>query len=125
LRKAAESVRGKAWVCGRAPAPGATGREAGEGVALARGTALAAGLAGGCVRGDPAALALVVDGNGAVEPPHPASMAEMMSAAASGTRRDNLMPSLRHVAFSFRVQPRLLHHSPGMSVGQGTMEGWQ
>jgi hypothetical protein len=28
LRKAAEAVRGRAWVCGRAPAPGATGTAA-------------------------------------------------------------------------------------------------
>src|SRR5271157_825012 len=95
-RKAAESVRGKVRVCGRAPAPGATGREAGDGVALACGTALPAGRAGGCVCGDlvSVALALVAGGVGAGEPvPHPASRAAMMSAAASGTRRDHPMKS--------------------------------
>src|SRR5271166_5736215 len=96
LRKASESVSGKARVCGRAPAPGATGREAGDGVALACGTALPAGRAGGCVCGDlvSVALALVAGGVGAGEPvPHPASRAAMMSAAASGTRRDHPMKS--------------------------------
>ena len=48
-----------------------------------------------------------------------------MSATASSDCRGKLMPLLRHVAFSFRVQPRLLHHRPEMSVGQGTMGGWQ
>src|SRR5256884_4003163 len=45
LRKAAESVRGKARVWGSAPAPGATGRAAGDAVAAAeaRGVAVAAG----------------------------------------------------------------------------------
>src|SRR5208282_1538994 len=95
LRKAAESVPGKAPVCGRAPAPGATGREAGDGVALACGTALPAVLAGGCVCGDagPVALALVAGGDGAGEPaPHPASgvavasRAAVRSVAASGGR---------------------------------------
>jgi len=62
-RKAPEAVLGKARVCGRAPAPGATGRDTGPVVALARGVALCVGAAGraGC---DPAAatLALAVDG---------------------------------------------------------------
>jgi hypothetical protein len=49
----------------------------------------------------------------------------VMSATTSSGRRGKLMPLLRHVAFSFRVQPRLLHHPPEMSVGQGTMGGWQ
>src|SRR5271165_3383414 len=134
LRKAVDSVRGKVPVCGRAPAPGATGREAGDGGALACGTALPAGLAGvvGCdVTPVPGALAWVADGGGAGEDgagepaPHPASRAAVMSAVASGGRRDNIIPSPRHVAFSFRVQPRLLHLPPGMSVGQGNMERWQ
>src|SRR6266702_1616041 len=60
---AAEAVRGKAGVCGRAPAPGATGRDAGDAVALACGVALPAGAAvlAGC---DPVigTLALAVDG---------------------------------------------------------------
>src|SRR5712691_276213 len=62
-RKAAEAVLGKARVCGRAPAPGATGRDTGDAVALARGAALAAGAAV-CVGCDrvPAALALAVGG---------------------------------------------------------------
>ena len=122
LRKAAESVPGRAPVCGRAPAPGATGG-AGGGVALACGTALPAVLAGGSVGGDPVpvvlalvvlalvvlalvVLALVAGGDGAGEPaPHPASRAAVTSrtvvrsAAASGGRRDNLIiVHSRHVA---------------------------
>ncbi len=62
-RKAVEPVLGKARVCGRAPAPGATGSDTGDAVALARGVARAAG-AEGCAGGDPVAttLALAVDG---------------------------------------------------------------
>ena len=130
---------GKARVCGRAPAPGATGRGAGDGVALACGTALPAVLAGGCVGGDPVpvalalvVLALVAGGDGAGEPaPHPASRAAvtsrtvMRSAAASGGRRDNLMPSLRHVASGSECSRDYCTARPGMSVGQGTMGGWQ
>jgi len=71
-------------------------------VALACGTALPAALAGGSMGGDPVpvVLALVAGGDGAGEPaPHPASSvsvtsrAAVMSAASSGARRDNLMPS--------------------------------
>ena len=62
---------GKALVCGRAPAPGATGRDTGDAVTLARGAALPVGAAllasaprarVGC---DPVAtaLALAVDGD--------------------------------------------------------------
>ena len=125
---------GKVRVCGRVPAPGATGREAGDGVALACGTALPAVLAGGCVCGDmvPVALALVAGGDGAGEPaPHPASgvavtsRVAVRSAAASGGRRDNLIIVTPPRRVWFRVQPRLLHHPAGMSVGQGTMGRWQ
>jgi len=61
LRKAAESVRGKARVWGSEPAPGATGRAAGDALAVARGVALAAGDAD-FAEGDPvpAALAFAV-----------------------------------------------------------------
>src|SRR5579872_6648530 len=66
LRNAAESVRGKARVCGSAPAPGATGRADGDalavalGVALpvARGIALASGDAD-FAEGDPVPATLV------------------------------------------------------------------
>src|SRR5271166_2741584 len=123
LRKAAESVPGKAPVCGRAPAPGATGRGAGDGVALACGTALPAVLAAGSVGGDPVPVvlalvvpALVAGGDGAGEPaPDPASRAAVTSrtvvrsAAASGGRRDNLIIDTPPRRVWFRVQPRLLH----------------
>ncbi len=52
LRKAAESVRGKARVCGSAPAPGATGRADGDALAVARGVVLASGDAD-FAEGDP------------------------------------------------------------------------
>ena len=103
LRKAAESVCGKALVCGRAPAPGATGSEAGDGVALARGTALP-GLAGGWAATIRSRRHWPwwAGGDATGEPaPHPASRAAAISVAASGARRDNLMPPPRHLAFSF------------------------
>src|SRR5580693_7924976 len=63
--KAADFALGKAPVCGRAPAPGATGREAGDLAALAGRMALSVGLAG-CVGGGvvTAALARATDGDG-------------------------------------------------------------
>ena len=96
---------GKARVCGREPAPGATGKAAGDGVALACGTALPAVRAGGGVDGDPVSVALALAGDGdgeeAGEPaPHPVSSAATMSTAVSGGRPDNLISSLRHVALS-------------------------
>src|ERR1700722_5927771 len=76
-RKAADFALGKARVCGRAPAPGATGRGAGDLAALAGRIALPVGLAGWVGRGAvTAALTRATDGDGdgAVEPaPHPAS----------------------------------------------------
>src|SRR5260370_42435986 len=57
LRKAAESVRGRVGVCGRAPAPGATGSEAGGEVAVACGVALPGGVAV-LACGDPVAVTL-------------------------------------------------------------------
>src|SRR5207302_11342372 len=61
LRNAAESVRGKARVCGSAPAPGATGMADGDALAVARGVTLGAGDADSA-EGDPvpAALAFAV-----------------------------------------------------------------
>jgi hypothetical protein len=48
------------------------------------------------------ALAVIAGGDGAGElAPHPVSRAAVMSAAASGTRRDNLITVTRHVALSF------------------------
>jgi hypothetical protein len=93
LRKAAEFVRGRAWVCGRAPAPGATGTAAvGDacGVALCVGAAVRVGVADD---GDPVTVVLAAgaDGDGAGGPPHPVSTAPAMS-IASGACRDNLMP---------------------------------
>jgi hypothetical protein len=104
-RKAADFALGKARVCGRAPAPGATGRGAGDLAALAGRIALPVGLAG-CVGGGAVTAALARatdgDGDGAVEPaPHPASRTATMGTATSGARRDNLMPPPRHLAFSF------------------------
>src|SRR5947209_20486527 len=79
LRKAAEFVRGRAWVCGQAPAPGATGTAAvGEacGAALRVGVAVRPSVAGDDdTADDPVALALAViagDG-GAGGLPHPVS----------------------------------------------------
>src|SRR5438128_9308957 len=94
-RKASESVLGKARVCGRAPAPGATGSGAGDEAALACGAALPVGLAAGGVRGDPVPVALALAGaEGTGErPPHPASRTAAMAAAASCARRDHAMPS--------------------------------
>jgi hypothetical protein len=60
--KATERALGKALVCGRAPAPGATGRAASEELALALGAALAllfSGGVAGAADGDPGRLTLV------------------------------------------------------------------
>jgi hypothetical protein len=117
LRKAAEFVRGRTWVCGRAPAPGATGTAAvGEacGAALRVGVAVWAGVADDDdTADDPVTLALAVvagdDGAGGL--PHPVSRtpaseihasrdranrdrasAGLAIRIASGACRDNLMP---------------------------------
>src|SRR4029077_2569268 len=65
LRKATEVVRGRARVCGRAPAPGATGRDDGAAACVARGVALTAGAVdpAGCER-VPAPLAWPDGGDG-------------------------------------------------------------
>src|SRR5690349_19993522 len=52
VRKAAESVRARERVCGRAPEPGATGTADGDALAVARGVALGAGDADSA-EGDP------------------------------------------------------------------------
>src|SRR5213082_2679296 len=57
LRNAAESVRGKARVCGSAPAPGATGTADGDTLALTLSVALEAGDAD-FAQGDPVPVAL-------------------------------------------------------------------
>ena len=64
LRKATESVRGKARVCGSAPAPAATGTADGDALAVARGVALGPGDAD-FAEGDPvpATLAVAVGAN--------------------------------------------------------------
>ena len=59
LRKAAEPVRGKARVCGSAPAPGATGTADGDALAVARGVALGPGDAD-FAEGDPVPATLAV-----------------------------------------------------------------
>src|SRR5438552_14245479 len=71
LRNAAESVRGKARVCGSAPAPGATGTADGDALAVTADGALVLGAAD-FAEGDPvpAVLAFAVGGGG---PLHPAS----------------------------------------------------
>ena len=106
-RKAAEPVLGKARVCGRVPAPGATGSDTGdadwtlsstvvaragaEGLALARNRSAIHAEPWPSTRGRPGEPA-----------PHPASRTAMtsrtaMMSAASGVCRDSLMPSPRHV----------------------------
>jgi len=84
-------VRGRAWVCGRAPAPGATGTAAvGEacGVALRVGVAVRADVADdGDTAGDPVPLALAVvaeDGAGGL--PHPVSRTPASEIQASRDR---------------------------------------
>jgi len=93
LRNAAESVRGKARVCGSAPAPGATGTADGDALALTLGVALEAGDAD-FAEGDPvpAVLAFAAGEGWPGEPPHPASRtaAARETVTTSGASRDNL-----------------------------------
>jgi hypothetical protein len=107
---------GRARVCGRAPAPGATGSAAGEpaawgaeaeeelgcGLALVAGLALLrvlAGLAGVELAGADVCVPLL----------QPVSKAAAMTTAASGVLRANRMPSPAALTIPFRVQPTLVH----------------
>src|SRR5437763_15023090 len=118
-RNAAESVRGKARVCGSAPAPGATGTADGD--ALALDVALALGDAD-FAEGDPvpAVLAFAAGGGGPDEPLHPASRtaAASQTVATSGASRDNLIVATRaRIRPEVLVQPRLLQRPVGNVSG--------
>jgi hypothetical protein len=112
LRNAAESVRGKARVCGSAPAPGATGTADGDALALTLDVALEAGDAD-FAEGDPvpAVLAFAAGEGWPGEPLHPASRTAAASetVATSGPSRDNLNAATPpRIRPEVRVQPRLL-----------------
>jgi uncharacterized protein (DUF58 family) len=115
-------VRGKARVCGSAPAPGATGTADGDALALALDVALALALAlGGAdfAEGDPVPGALAF-GGGPDEPLHPASRtaATSQTVATSDASRDNLNAATPpRVRPEVRVQPRLLQRPVGNVSG--------
>src|SRR5580704_1686647 len=121
LRNAAESVRGKALVCGSAPAPGATGTADGDALGVTADVALALGDAD-FAEGDPVppVLAFAADGGGPDEPLHPASRAAAPSqtVATSGASRDNLnVATPPRIRPEVRVQPRLLQRPVGNVSG--------
>jgi len=100
-------VLGTALVCGRAPAPGATGRALGDAVAdgLGLGGAVLDGAALEGVVGTEVTVASgwAVRGGwlGAGPALQPASSTAPTTADASGIRRDNLMPSPAAFQFPF------------------------
>jgi hypothetical protein len=116
LRKATDWMLGRARVCGRAPAPGATGIAAGEPAAwgaeaeaeLSCGLALVAGLALLAVLAGLAGAGLA-GADGWAPLLQPVSKAAAITAAASGVLRANRMPSPAALAIPFRVQPTLVH----------------
>ncbi len=86
-RNAAEPVLGKARVCGRAPAPGATGRAVGGPLGRGDAGAEVALLAGGRDDGCGSVLvALTAVAAGDEPAPQPVSSAAAMTAAANGVR---------------------------------------
>ena len=105
-------MRGKARVCGSAPAPGATGTADGDALALTLDVALEAGDAD-FAEGDPvpAVLAFAAGEGWPGEPLHPASRTAAASetVATSGPSRDNLNAATPpRIRPEVRVQPRLL-----------------